>query len=742
MESVKRITLGWIFLSVIVLSAAVWAAYWGSLDGSFQFDDLSLIVKNDSLGDSRTGIEHYAQQNRFRRYLYTTLHYDRQRAGLDPRAFHVTNTVIHQLATLSLFLVLLMFGGAARLPPERTRPWAFWSALLFAVHPIQTEAVTYIAGRAESLAALFMLLGLALWLYTLHGEGVGKAASAVSKALLFFLLLSATRLSSAILFQVVIFSFLSLCAYAYYRERGGERLRRLGFDALTRGGAYLFSIAAYILAIQTKEVAAAMPLALFAYAMTIAPLSGGKITDRAFKLSLPFFAPLLAVLVFRYRQFGTLGNPDTTRNLLTTLSTNATVLLSYIQLLVAPVGQNVDHDFPLRTTFFDRTVLASMAALALVAYLCWRERARRRLPVYGALWFFLCLAPTTTLLPIEDVLVERRLYLPSMAFIWALLYIVLEWSDKPGAAPRRKYAIYGALTTAALLLLGATVARNRVWKTEVSLWRDAAAKSPKKERVLFNLANAYLKAHQPIRALETYSSLLKLNHKHLEGHLNTGLAMMEIENYKDALTMFGNVVHLEPCNVEALYNMARIYELHDKSGEGAERAEKKYRKILECDPDHAPALYRLGLQKVASNEPLVAVSYFERAVGADPDLYDAHEKLARHYIAFFPDVAKAEAHVRELVRIRPDACSSYIWLGNFLSSKGDARGAMEAYREGIVKNHDCGGIYMYAGRLQEQLGDPRKANYYYRKAVALDPSLARPKYVPRPPEEKIPDAGK
>lgn len=168
---------------LLLIFLAAWAVYWNSLDGEFVFDDTSIVQNNSqirSLAPSNLKHifgSHYWQTAAGQGGLYrpvVVLSYALNYAAgqLDPWGYHFINVLLHALSAVLVFLIVQdLFGEGT---------FAFWSGLLFALHPIRTEAVAYVVGRAESLAALFFLA--AWWLY-LRGRWAAAATAFLLAAL-------------------------------------------------------------------------------------------------------------------------------------------------------------------------------------------------------------------------------------------------------------------------------------------------------------------------------------------------------------------------------------------------------------------------------------------------------------------------------------------------------------------------------------------------------------------------------
>ena len=329
-------------------------------------------------------------------------------------------------------------------------------------------------------------------------------------------------------------------------------------QATAYAGSVLLALGAFL----SKENTASLPLAIMLAEATFFGVKGMARQMRrlasfaALVLVIPFMWKLLAIdprrmsdgsgapmqplttflrlIVFR-------ANPTGDISPLEYLFTQAVVIPRYLRLVLLPWGLNVDHDIAVERSF-SPAVASGFAFLAIL--LAFGLYAVRRWPVLGfaTLWLFVALSIESSVLPIHDVMVEHRMYLvmPGIAlaagngFAWVF-------------RQRRSPALIAG--TAALLLLGAlTFMRNEVWRTHVSLWSDALAKSPRKPRVYVNLGQALHLAGRVDEAISRYCQALALNPRHVQARVNLDAA---IEEQMDAALDSEDEIVLEGMRVAA-----------------------------------------------------------------------------------------------------------------------------------------------------------------------------------------------
>ncbi len=424
----ERIYSGRLFQPVflLVLAALILLAYSNTFNASFQFDDQPTIMENESLR-SLGNVPALLRGQRGVTMASFAVNY--AIGGLDVTGYHIVNVSIHVLnAMAAYFLVLGIFRKTKGADDEpRARKLAAFSALIFALHPVQTEAVTYIVQRMESLAALFYLLAVLVFRRSASASTPAKrgllyAATGVLYVLGFYSKETAFTLPAAV--------FL----YDLYFISGGN-IRRV----FSRWPVYLILIA----------------LMVFFTVRDIVPLSGfGDMSRDSSIIAAQSAGPSLPVKHAAVDGHGgqfpaSAGFSVQGISPRDYLFTQLNVLVYYISLLFVPVNQNLDYDYPLAKSLFrapearkgavlNIPVLPPVVSLAILllilaagAYLFIRsksagesgKRADGMAVSFFIFWFFLILAPTSSFIPIVDVIFEHRLYLSTLGF--SVIFVVV-----------------------------------------------------------------------------------------------------------------------------------------------------------------------------------------------------------------------------------------------------------------------------------------------------------------------------
>lgn len=391
--------------------------------------------------------------------------------------FHVTNLLIHMGCMVAVFFLSFQLlsmeeekrGKLPSMIPASSLALAI--AGLWALNPVQTNAVTYMVQRMASIQAFFFIGSIAF--------------------------------------------------YILARKTSIKNSRALGYYGLCS----LFALGAFL----SKENSAMLPPMLLVTEVWFfrpdLPRSFWRALRQSGRLSKGlalFFLLVIAVLTVKTLQAMQAGYQIRHFTMGERLLTEARIVLWYITLLIwpAPSRLSLEHDIEVSTSLFNPPTTA-FSLLALILLLLLTVRYRRRYPLlsYGSMWFFINLAIESTVVPLELVF-EHRLYLPSVGF-----FLVVGagaaglWERAARLGPRAK-AVF-ALCIFSLLLIGSgalTYERNKAWENAVTLQEDTVAKAPKNPRARANLAVAYGRSGQYAKALKEAETAIALGRDNYESY--------------------------------------------------------------------------------------------------------------------------------------------------------------------------------------------------------------------------------
>ncbi|MFN7993183.1 MAG: hypothetical protein U0Q18_06265 [Bryobacteraceae bacterium] len=478
--------------------------------------------------------------------------------GKSAAAYHVTNIAIHALNTGLVFFILLKLLAWAAWPVRRVRMAAATGAALFLVHPLETESVSYIAGRSESLAALFMLAAYAVFLYRPGPEIRWLRSLAV---LVLFGLAIASKENAVALAGVLVLTDL-FWPEANWRLRLWRSRRLYGLM---------------------------IPGALLGLFEVARALSGSRSAG-------------FSVSGVTWYQYGL---------------TQARALIAYVRLFLFPFGQSVDHEFPISRTLTSHGAAVALVALVLVTGLVIAFRRRFPLGAFGFLLFLILLAPTSSIIPISDPFVERRMYLPVVGLILILCELLR------GLRPNRTAAI----ALIGFFLCGGAILcyrRNLVWSDPVRFWIDTVAASPHKVRPYTILSETSIEQGRCGEALPylQHAAVLMPGNANLDE--SRGRLLECVGNRKEALRLLEDVASRSPSS--------HIYELigllYGEMGKSDE-SNGALQKAVQLDPWSVNAHNSLALWYLSAHQINNAVLEYQRALSIDPGDINAINGLSR-----------------------------------------------------------------------------------------------------------------
>jgi hypothetical protein len=475
-------------LALAAVCAAAAIAYAPSFAVPFQFDDYSRLGENRALPEGHV-LDAVLWLGNSRVLPSLTLVLNYRLGGVEPAGYHVVNFAVHLLTTLGVFALALALCRTPRLraawPPDRALLLATAAGLVFACHPLQTQAVTYIIQRYSSMAALFYVWAVVCYLRA-RARQVGAASGHAAP----YFGVCAVLAACAVLSKENAASLpVALLLSEWVGFGWPRRWRAIGVGAL---------VTLIILAMPVVWKTAFWLPYVKGWSPSWTPLYQ-RVLDA---ILAPRSAPVRG------------ARPSSLEYLLT----QATVLPRYLRLVVLPWGLNVDHDVPIAHGLSAPVVAGAMFLATLMA-LGFSQVRRRPLVAFAFLWFFITLGVESSVIPIDDVMVEHRMYLPM-----AGLALGAGWLFA-AAVQRAPRAAWSAGAVAAVGLLALTFARNVIWLSPVTLWVDAAGKSPDKARVHLNAGVAYHQADRLDEAVEHYCRALRLKPDDHLAHDNLEIAL-------------------------------------------------------------------------------------------------------------------------------------------------------------------------------------------------------------------------
>jgi len=660
--SLAKVPDPWVrIIGVILIIITGFLVYGGSLHSEFHLDDESTVTANRDIRSIKSAI--LSGSPRFITNLTFAINY--HFCELDTFGYNLTNLIIHIISGILVFFVIEL---TLKLPllKERFGGYALdiglLAALIFTVHPVQTGAVTYITQRMESQSSMFYLA-----------------------ALLFFIL--------------------SVC-------RPGHKI------SLT-----LAAVISSFLAMGSKQIATTIPVLILVYDFML--ISGGDLNELKKRrlshilisstLILPAYLTITNLDV--YGKTSGFGIPYVSP--LNYLFTQFSVVLYYIKLIFLPYPLNLDYDWRYAQGLFEFPTFLSFLTLVGVAIMTLKIAKRRPLYAFLIIWYFLILAPSSSIIPLKDAIFEHRVYLASVGIIWlSLLGTVPLLGSKTsifGLMPVRY--LHTTLICIVILVFGLlTIQRNMAWETEITLWEDTVNKSPNKSRPHLNLGTAYKRAGLIRKAIAEYKESFRVDPSYGRGQSNLGVAYYEMGRVDEAIKEIKQAMEKSPGLPEIHYNLGIIY----REQKDLYEAIQSYKRAIELDPEYEDAYFNLGEIYIETERIDEAISLYEKLVSMKPYLASAHANLGGLY-SQKGDFAKAEKELKKAVRLKPDEFIPHYNLAATYESLGRVKEAINEYRIARDLKPDFPEARNGLANLYKQLGLFDEAIEEYQILTSINP---------------------
>jgi hypothetical protein len=526
-------------LAVLFAALLACVVYRNALHNPFVYDDNRLIVANTSiehLSDLRDIVLHEVTRPVVNLSYAIDYHFWKR----DPFGYHLTNLALHLINIALVYLVAwVAVEGRQRRGPAATNPLkpgvvAFTTALIFAIHPMMTEAVGYVAGRSELLCGTFFLVAVLAMQRRLVGGGAGWLVTAV---------------------------------------------------------------VAWLLAIGSKEIAVMFPLVMLAWDWLVCPGTELDRRRRLIHVHLPFYVVGVVAVIVRLVVFAGVEHNDGVTIVWPYILAEVDVIRRYLLLLLMaePGGQTIFHGVPFVGRVF---TLAGAIAIGTLAFLIWfivRMRRVQRVASFGLLWFLLLVIPSSALVVFNhgEPMAEHRVYLASVG-IFLALGIVIEWLNMRFRPSRPiPHSLFRITATVGVLSLAAhTVVRSAVWSSPVSLWSEAVDKAPDHWYPLKLLGESLHDAGMHDQAAATFARSIELRPGEADIYGKEGICLVELGRLDEAQAVFEKLRAMDPSLPEGTNGLGTVA----LSRKQYDLARQRYEQTLVNNPLNVPA--RAGLAEV------------------------------------------------------------------------------------------------------------------------------------------------
>jgi tetratricopeptide (TPR) repeat protein len=499
--------------------------------------------------------------HQLRPLLMFTFWLNYQAAGAqDTFGYHAFNLLVHFVNAIFIFFAVRKVLSWAGVEESRTRILSFFAAGVFLLHPVQTESVSYIASRSETLSVFFVLAALAVFLY---------------------------------------------------RKGATVSIPRI-----------LALLALFVAAGLSKEHTAVLPalfiLTDYYWNFEFSP----SVIWRNWKLYVPIAAGAVFVLVYILRILRgnqTAGFQMQDLAWYQYFFTECRVIWDYILLFVFPIGLNLDPDIAISPTITAHGAIFGLAGLLAVSILAWIYRRRFPIASYGWFVFLILLAPTSSFVPIRDAMAERRMYLPFIGLLFITVEFLRRWKASINVfigVLALVLVVEGAMTYQRNLLWGSAI---DTWKDTVSKspqklrprfqlafayfhaaacsdsvdeFQKAAALEPPTYDLLLDWALAYDCAGNPQQAIAKFQQAAA-QHPDGQTYSQIGMEYGKMGKYPEALDALATAQRLDPSFAMTYYYLGNVHAIQGNQAQ----AREDYQRVLTLDPHNAPAseaLARMG----------------------------------------------------------------------------------------------------------------------------------------------------
>lgn len=507
------------YLIIIIVTYSI---FYNSLSNEFVFDDESVIVGNQSITDLDNIPKFFTAEDGFHKVIgryyrpitSTTYALDYYFWGLKPYGFHLTNIIIHIISCLLLFKILTVLFWRYKY----RNLFALLSTLIFAAHPIHTEAVSWVSGRTDSLVTMFFFASFLFYIeYT--------------KDMKF--------------------------------DKTENSLKSIKENSL---GYLILSLLFYTMGLLTKEMIITMPAIILLYDFVYR-----KKNFEYFKKNFISYASFAVIsagyLMVRYILLKDI--PERT-NYLYFIGSDVYVVIGtmiktipvYFRLLFVPFGLLYHYNgvIPDAKSILDGAVILSFLFIVFLIVVSIIYYKKDSIVSFCILFFLVTLLPVMNIIPSMNLMAERFLYMTSFGLILLICHLALKGSAK------RDFTF---LTIGMIIIICSlsylTFKRNADWKDNNTLY--TSAKNVEGSVLLVNSGNILANEKKYDEAAALYKKAIEIRDKNLLAHHNLGLVYLVKGNLDSAEMKFNKGVSIDSLAPDGYYQLANVYRMQNKKEE-------------------------------------------------------------------------------------------------------------------------------------------------------------------------------
>lgn len=648
-------------VSIVLLGLCVLAAYINVYKCGFVFDDKIIIVNNQNIKSFRYLTEIFTGEffdidmrfnkgGYYRPLIIFSFMIEYFLWNLNAAGYHIVNVIIHFANVLLVFYLLKQVLHKTNI--------AFYSALFFAVHPVQTSAVTYISGRTDLMALFFMLLFLIAGFKWCVDYAKNRY---MFVAFIFYFLALLCK-------EVAIVSFVLLCIMLLYRNFYFYKVKKL----------YVF-------------------------------LSGCLCTAGSYFI-------IRSIALHSFKQSSDLG---VFSNIAVRMALLPGIILDYLRIIIFPVNLHFERFVSIPqdvlSYIFSPAALIRYAICCALLFFYYRYSKKFKILHFGVLFFFAAFFPGLQIVPIivsgKLFTPEHFLYIPMISFFAVVFYFVSELSLK--TQKKAKVIIWGL----AVLCIFLSLKRNMIFRNNITFYQNTSSRSAGSARLYNNLGNAYSDKGMYREAFLEYQKALKTDSSYAQTYLNLGNLFVRQNLYDKAFHFYLQATKLKPNDYMLFSNIGVLYDKQKKY----KQAEKYLKKAIALKPTYKEAYDNLGTVYFNAGDPAAALDAYFKAVEIDADFGGAYYHIGNVYMNQRRET-DAQLYFNKALQVSRPFYHAYNNLGIVLKRQGRLDEALDVYKKAVKINPDNLNFYNNMGAVYEELGDYNQALSCFLKVYKAVPT--------------------
>ena len=593
------------FLIVCLIACLCFGIYANSLKNDFvNWDDPGLILKNQKIQnlslDNIKQIFTPKKATTFQPIRVLSYAIDYHFWKLEPMGYRITNIFFYALTCIMIFLIVRRLSSdlRERAASDSHERVAIFGSLLFAVHPVHVEAVTWLAGRKEVLQGFFFFLGF--YLYLRAREQAQTKRIFYFGLVLLAILLAVLSKPSAVVFPGVVIVY----EIAMRKEKLLQYIK----------GHYLF----LILSLMISAIFTSILMKVMIEAGGIKPYYGDSFLKNA----------LVCIYAF----------------------------LRSIKMIVATLNYSAAYSFAVTLPVFHiRNIIYSLLTLLLFAFSVYSLRWTRVI-FFAFLFFVVTIFPYLNIIPISTLLADRYVFIASFPYVFLLgilfdrLYVFRHKRCSEGFFKLLSVSLLVFLLIAYAFM---TIQQNKIWKNSFTLWADAVEKSPRSNTANSMMGIVYMELgmdHEAIKYLEKAISILPYDY---QSRNNLGIVYGRLDQPERALRELIAAIGIKPDDDAIKINLSLFYQGQKEY----RKAEDILKYLISKNPENAILHFRLGLLYKESGQYERAVSELLKSMELSPHIMNPYEELGNIYASKIKNWEKARYYYARGIEAVPVAKS-------------------------------------------------------------------------------------